>query len=95
MLKKNHDNDKMYFDDIQINESKMKYNKKKILSNIWQYMFEHFQHINCIFVSIELAEAKIMREKLYWCQNDIIVIRFICDYNDQHLKTTKIVKIVE
>ena len=58
-------------------------------------MFEHFQHIDCILVSIELAEAKIMREKLYWCQNDIIVIRFVCNYNDQHSKTAKIAKIVK
>ena len=58
-------------------------------------MFEHFQHINCILVSIELAEAKITEEKLYWCQNDIIVIRFICNYNNWHSKTTKIAKIVK
>ena len=58
-------------------------------------MFEHFQHIDCILVSIELAEAKIMREKLYWCQDDIIVIKFVCDYDDQHLKTAKIAKIVK
>ena len=34
MLKKNHDNDETYFDDIQINELKMKYNDEKILSDI-------------------------------------------------------------
>ena len=67
MLKKNHDNDKTYFDDIQINESKIKYNDEKILSSIWWYMFEHFQHIDCILVSIKLAEAKIAEEKSYWC----------------------------
>ena len=65
MLEENHDNDKMYFDDIQINELKMKYNNEKILSNIQQYIFEHFQHIDCILVSIELAEAKITEEKSY------------------------------
>ena len=95
MLEKNCDNDEMYFDDIQIDELKMKYNNEKILSNIQWYMFEHFQHIDHILVSIELAEAKIMREKLYWCQDNIIVIRFICDYDDWHLKTMKIVKIVK
>ena len=65
MLKENCDNDKTYFDDVQINELKMKYNNEKILSDIQQYMFEHFQHIDCILVSIELAEAKITKEKLY------------------------------
>ena len=34
MLKKNHDDDETYFDDIQINELKIKYNNEKILSNI-------------------------------------------------------------
>ena len=65
MLERNCDDDKTYFDDVQINELKMKYNNEKILSNIQQYIFEHFQHIDCILVSIELAEAKIMKEKLY------------------------------
>ena len=65
MLEENHDNDEIYFDDIQIDELKMKYNDEKILSNIWQYMFKHFQHIDCILVSIELAEAKIMKKKSY------------------------------
>ena len=36
-----------------------------------------------------------MREKSYWCQNNIIVIEFVCNYDNQHLKTVKIVKIVE
>ena len=34
MLEKNYDDDKMYFDNIQINELKMKYNNEKILSDI-------------------------------------------------------------
>ena len=65
MLEKNCDDNEMYFDDIQINKLKTKYNNEKILSDIQQYMFEYFQHINCILVSIELAEAKITEEKLY------------------------------
>ena len=58
-------------------------------------MFEYFQHIDHILVSIELAEAKIIREKSYWCQDDFIIIRFICNYNDQHSETAKITKIIE
>ena len=34
ILKKNCDDDEMYFNDVQINESKMKYNNEKILSDI-------------------------------------------------------------
>jgi len=45
-------------------------------------MFEHFQHIDHILVSIELAEVKITREKLYWCQNDLIIIKFVCNYDN-------------
>ena len=81
MFEENHDDDEMYFDDVWIDELKMKYNDEKILSDIQWYMFEHFQHIDCILVSIELAEAKIVGEKLYWCQNDIIVIKFVYDYD--------------
>ena len=65
MLEENHDDDETYFDDVQINESKTKYNDEKILSDIQQYIFEHFQHIDHIFVSIELAEDKIAEEKSY------------------------------
>ena len=95
MLERNHENDETYFDDIQIDESKMKYNNEEILSGIWRYIFEYFQHINHILVSIKLAEVKITREKLYWCQDDIIVIRFVCDYDDWHSETVKITKIIE
>ena len=35
IFKENHDNDETYFDNVQINELKMKYNNEKILSNIW------------------------------------------------------------
>ena len=34
MLEKNHDDDEMYFNDVWINELKMKYNNEKILSDI-------------------------------------------------------------
>ena len=95
MLEENWDDDKAYFNDVQIDELKTKYNNKEILSNIWWYIFEYFQRINHILISIELTEVKIMREKLYWCQNEIIVIRFVCNYNSWYLKTAKIAKIVK
>ena len=65
MLEENQDDKEAYFDDIQIDELKMKYNNEEILLNIWWYIFEYFQHINHIFVNIELTEVKIVREKLY------------------------------
>ena len=34
MLEENHDNNETYFDDIQINKLKTKYNNEKILSDI-------------------------------------------------------------
>ena len=65
ILQQNCEDEEMYFDDVQIDDLKIKYNNKNILSDIQQYMFEHFQHIDHILVSIELAEAKITKEKSY------------------------------
>ena len=63
ILEKNWNNEKAYFNNIQIDESKTKYNEKEILPEIQYYIFEYFQHIDCILTSIELAGAKISGEK--------------------------------
>ena len=94
ILERNQDDSKTYFNDIQIDELKIKYNDEEILSEIWRYMFKHFQHINSILISIELTEAKISGEKSHWCQKDLIVVEFACDYDDHHSEVTKIAKIV-
>ena len=58
-------------------------------------MFKHFQHIDCILASIELAKAQIFGEKSRWCHNDIIVVEYACDYNDCCPEAVKIAKIVK
>ena len=44
-------NDEIYFDDVKIDELKIKYNNKNFLLKIQYYIFEHLQHINHIFIN--------------------------------------------
>ena len=90
MLEGNRDDGEAYFDDVRIDGPKTKYNDEEILPGIRRYMFEHFQHIDRILVSIELAGAKIAGEKSYWCQDGIIVVGFVCDYDGRHPETAKV-----
>ena len=58
-------------------------------------MFEYFQHIDCIFASIELARAQISGEKSRWCYNNIIIIEYTYNYDNCCSKIVKIAKIIE
>ena len=52
-----------YFDNMSVKDLKIKYDKKKIFSEIRYYIFKHLQQLNCTLVSIELAGAKISESK--------------------------------
>ena len=52
----------MYFDDVKIDELKIKFNNKNFLLKIQYYIFEHLQHINHIFINMKLAEIKITKK---------------------------------
>ncbi len=95
ILEKNQNNGEAYFNNVQIDEPKTKYNEEEILSEIQHYIFKHFQHIDCILTSIELAGAKISGEKSHWCQAGLIVVEYACNYDRHHSEAAKIAKIIE
>ena len=73
-----------------IKDSKTKYDEKEIFPEIRCYIFEHLQQLNHILVSIELAGARISGSKSQWCQLKIIVVGFVCNYDDWKPETAKI-----
>jgi len=73
---------------------KIKYNNEKISSEIRKYVLKHLQNLNQVLASIELFNAKLNKKKSQFCQSEIIIVKYACDYNKRHSEAAKIVKIV-
>ena len=45
-------------------------------------------------MSIELSDTKLNKKKSQFCQSEIVIIRYVCDYDERHFKAMKVAKIV-
>ena len=45
-------------------------------------------------MSIELSDAKLNEEKSQFCQSEIVIVEYVCDYDERHSEVMKIIKIV-
>ena len=63
-------------------------------SKIRKYVLKHLQHLNQVLASIELSDTKLNEEKSQFCQSEIIIIRYACDYDERHSEAVKVTKIV-
>ncbi len=79
---------------MRIKDSKIKYNNKEVSSEIKKYMLKHLQCLNQVFVSIELFNAKLNEEKSQFCQSEIVIVEYACDYDERHSEAVKVTKIV-
>ena len=52
------------------------------------------QQLDHTLISIELAGARISEAKSQWCQSEIIVVGFVCNYDGRKPETAKIAQIV-
>ena len=57
---------KVFIDDIEIKKLKMKYNNEKILSEIYYFVLEYLQMLDCVFLILKLANVKISEEKSHF-----------------------------
>jgi len=53
----------VYLNDVEVKDSKTKYNNEKVSSEIRKYMLKHLQSLNWVLVSIELSDTKLNEEK--------------------------------
>ena len=45
-------------------------------------------------MSIELFDAKLNEEKSQFCQSEIVIVEYACDYDGRHSEAVKVAKIV-
>ena len=84
----------VYLNDVRVKDSKIKYNDEKMSSEVRKYMLKHLQHLNQVLVSIELFDAKLNEEKSQFCQSEIIIVEYVCNYDERHSEAVKVTKIV-
>ena len=53
----------VYLNDVEVKDSKTKYNNKEVSSEIKKYILKYLQNLNWVLVSIKLSDAKLNEEK--------------------------------
>ena len=79
---------------MRVKNSKIKYNDEKMSSEVRKYVLKHLQHLNQVLASIELSSTKLNEEKSQFCQSEIVIVRYACDYDERHSEAAKVTKIV-
>jgi hypothetical protein len=86
---------RFFLDDIKIKNSKIKYDNKEVVSSIRRYILEYIKSLDAMLVDREKASVTISIFKSYFCIIELKVVSFICDANDRHFDTIKVIKIID
>ena len=84
----------VYLNDVEVKDLKIKYNNEEVSSEIRKYVLKHLQSLNQVLASIELSDAKLNKKKSQFCQSEIVIIRYACNYDSRHSEAAKVAKIV-
>ena len=93
---KNHISVKCWFflDDIEIKELKTKYQNQEIISEIQQFILEHVQWLNAVLADLKWADCIMSEKKSQFCMSDIKIVEFVCNAEEWHLNSTKMIKVL-
>ena len=84
----------VYLNDVGVKGSKIKYDNEEMSSEIRKYILKHLQNLNQVLTSIKLFDVKLNKEKFQFCQSEIVIVEYACNYDKRHSEAAKIVKIV-
>jgi hypothetical protein len=84
-----------FLDDIEIKNSKTKYDNEEVTSDIRRYILEHIKSLDAVLVDLKKASITISTLKSHFCMIELKVVSFICDADDRHLDTIKVIKIID
>jgi hypothetical protein len=84
----------LFVNDIKVKESKITYNNEFIFSEIRRYVIKHIQWLNDVLTNIEKADCTFFEKKLQFCCEEFRIVEFICDVEERHSNTTKMIKIL-
>jgi hypothetical protein len=84
-----------FLDDIEIKNSKIKYDNKEVALSIRRYILEHIKSLDAVLVDLEKASVTISILKSHFCMIELKIVNFICDADNRHLDTIKVIKIID
>ena len=87
-----------FIDDIEMKERKKKKKFKKelsLISEVRQLVLIHIQRLNEILTNLERFELTIFANKFQFCCDEIRIMKYICDEDERHSDTAKIIKILD
>jgi hypothetical protein len=84
-----------FLNDIEIKNSKTKYDNKEVTSSIRRYILEHIKSLNAVLVDLEKTSITISILKSHFCMIEFKIVSFICDADDRYFDTIKIIKIID
>lgn len=80
---------------MDVKNSKITYNNKKIILKIWHYMLKYIQSLDKVFANIEQVRAIIARIKSQFCILELKVVEYVCNIKEKYPNTVKIIKILD
>ena len=85
-----------YVNNVNIKGLKTRYENEEIseLSEIQRFIMKYLQNIDCILTDLKCTELMLIVLKLIFCFLKIKLIKFICNENERHSDSKKIVKII-
>jgi hypothetical protein len=83
-----------FLDDIEIKSSKIKYDNEEVTFDIRRYILEHIKSLDAMLVDLKKASITISILKSHFCMIELKVMSFICDADDRHFDTIKVIKII-
>ena len=94
---KNHISDvaRSFLNDINVKDSKTKYDDEKVASSICRYILEHIKSLNVVLTDLKRASVIIFEVKSNFCMFEIKIVEFVCDADERHFDITKIIKIID
>ena len=86
---------KPFLDDVGVKRPKTKYFIEKMAPGIRRYVFEHIQNRNKVLADLKRAGVIIASAKSQFYHTSIRIVGYICDADDRHSDTSKVLKILD
>ena len=86
---------RVFLDNIRVKEPKTKYNRIKVSSSLYQYIFEHLINLEKTLWFMELIGTTIAAEKSQFIMARLKIVGWVYNYNGQHLDKVKIAKVLD
>ena len=86
----------LYVNDVNVKDLKTRYENEEIseLSEIQRFIMKHLQNIDCILMNLKCTELMLVVLKLMFYFLKIKLIEFICNENERHSDSKKVIKII-